>query len=263
MELANLYAKEHHFLADVSSSVLGPAPIFKQFSSDKGAMSLGIRKRVNKRQLRCGCRGRGDQQRGLVACGRLHDGLQLHLLQLSRADHGACVWLDPWRGVDPGLNILPDFACNPFQPHWLANKEPMLAFLEEADKMVRGIVTDGVSLPIAFSLRNNVCRLVIRLLEPLWGWTRGRRTWWQVRRASFGGFWHQVGIIFAPQQFQQACTRSGRSMRRGAVREFRLRWLRAEKVQGLTCSWWVPNCNSYVQWISQFDKALDFSFGGW
>ena len=49
----------------------------------------------------------------------------------------------------------------------MANKEPMLAFLEEANKMVRGVVTDEVSLPIAFTLRNIVCRLVIRLLEPL------------------------------------------------------------------------------------------------
>ena len=49
----------------------------------------------------------------------------------------------------------------------MANKEPMLAFLEEANKMVRGIVTDGVILPISFTLRNNVCRLGILLLEPL------------------------------------------------------------------------------------------------
>ena len=33
----------------------------------------------------------------------------------------------------------------------MANKEPMVAFLEEADKMIRGIVTDGVSLLISFS----------------------------------------------------------------------------------------------------------------
>ena len=33
----------------------------------------------------------------------------------------------------------------------MANKEPMLAFLEEADKMIRGIVTDGVNLLISFS----------------------------------------------------------------------------------------------------------------
>ena len=79
----------------------------------------------------------------------------------------ACDWIPEEELIQVSLNILPDFAFNSFQPHWLANKEPMLAFLEEADKMVRGIVTDGVSLPIAFSLRNNVCRLVIRLLEPL------------------------------------------------------------------------------------------------
>ena len=37
----------------------------------------------------------------------------------------------------------------------MANKEPMVAFLEEADKMIRGIVTDGVSLLISFLLNSN------------------------------------------------------------------------------------------------------------
>ena len=78
----------------------------------------------------------------------------------------ACDWIPD----EELIQVLTSFLIlplNPFQPHWLANKEPMLAFLEEANKMVRGIVTDEVSLPIAFTLRNIVCRLGILLLEPL------------------------------------------------------------------------------------------------
>jgi len=48
------------------------------------------------------------------------------------------------------LELSMELACDwipteeMIQSHWVANKEPMLAFLEEADKMIRGIVTDGV-----------------------------------------------------------------------------------------------------------------------
>ena len=53
----------------------------------------------------------------------------------------ACDWL-PSTEIIQVKKFYQDIC---FQSHWLANKEPMLAFLEEADKMVRGIVTDGVS----------------------------------------------------------------------------------------------------------------------
>ena len=45
-----------------------------------------------------------------------------------------------------------------FQSHWVANKEPMLAFLEEADKMIRGIVTDGVRFIFFFCAGWNICK---------------------------------------------------------------------------------------------------------
>ena len=41
---------------------------------------------------------------------------------------------------------FPELVLTSPQSQWLANKEPMLAFLEEANKMVRGVVTDRVSL---------------------------------------------------------------------------------------------------------------------
>ena len=52
----------------------------------------------------------------------------------------------------------------------MANKEPMVAFLEEADKMIRGIVTDGVSLLISFLAQqqfpNYFVRWVTQSVEP-------------------------------------------------------------------------------------------------
>ena len=49
----------------------------------------------------------------------------------------------------------------------MANKEPMVAFLEEADKMIRGIVTDGVSLfSVEQQFPNYFVRWVTQLVEP-------------------------------------------------------------------------------------------------
>ena len=56
------------------------------------------------------------------------------------------------RDTGVSLQILEYLFLYPslLQSHWVANKEPMLAFLEEADKMIRGIVTDGVRPPYLF-----------------------------------------------------------------------------------------------------------------
>ena len=62
----------------------------------------------------------------------------------------ACDWIPSDEMIQVSQFFPWIFAYLCFQTHWVANKEPMLAFLEEADKMIRGIVTDGVSLPLFF-----------------------------------------------------------------------------------------------------------------
>ena len=58
MELANLYAKKHRFMAEVSPSEETMRQRFEVIFSDKGPMSLGGNRGG---QCRCGCRGGGDQ----------------------------------------------------------------------------------------------------------------------------------------------------------------------------------------------------------
>ena len=58
MELANLYAKKHRFMAEASPSEAPLRQRSEVIFSDKGPMSLGG---VRGGQRRCGCRGGGDQ----------------------------------------------------------------------------------------------------------------------------------------------------------------------------------------------------------
>ena len=58
MELANLYAKKHRFMAEVSPSEAPLSQRSEVIFSDKSPMSLGG---IRGGQRRCCCRGGGDQ----------------------------------------------------------------------------------------------------------------------------------------------------------------------------------------------------------
>ena len=59
-----------------------------------------------------------------------------------------------------------------FQELWEANKEPLIAFLEEAGRAQRGIVVDQVG-GINFLVRGDIFRMA-DLLPMQWWWLRAR-----------------------------------------------------------------------------------------
>ena len=57
----------------------------------------------------------------------------------------ACNWIPSKKLIQVLLPFLFSFKCPCVQTHWRANKEAMMAYLEEAGKVVRGLVLDRVT----------------------------------------------------------------------------------------------------------------------